>query len=204
MILDIVLVAIIIVFMYFGRKRGFVRTLRGLCSFVLSIIIAFLTYNKITEFISNSPVGEFIRGKMFDSLGTSDMDLSSLPDFLQTPLETGVTSAAETVTTNMATMVISIISIIITIVVVKLLLNLLFKALNLFAKLPVLKQCNRLLGLILGAVTGYFWMCIALYAVTYLSNIPSAHFFKEIIESSKVVAFLNDNNLIVWLFPVIK
>ena len=204
MILDIVLIAIVIVFMYFGRKRGFVRTFRNLCSFILSIIIALLTYSKITEFISNSPVGDFIREKLFDSVGTSNMDLSSLPDFLQTPLETGVTGVAETISSNMATMVISILSIIITILVVKLLLNILFKALDLFAKLPVLKQFNRILGLVSGAVNGYFWMCIALYAVTYLSNIPSAHFLKEIIEASKVAAFLNENNPLVWLFPVIK
>lgn len=204
MILDIILVAIIVVFMYFGRKRGFVRTFRNLCSFILSIIIALLTYSKITEFISDSPVGDFIRKRLFDSVGTSNMDLSSLPDFLQTPLETGVTSVAQTISSNMATMVISILSIIITILVVKLLLNILFKALDLFAKLPVLKQFNRILGLVFGAVNGYFWMCIALYAVTYLSNIPSAHFLEEIIESSKVAAFLNENNPLVWLFPVIK
>lgn len=204
MVLDIILIAIVLLCIYFGYKHGFVRTLQNLSSFVLSIIIALLTYGKIAELISNSVVGKFIREKIFDSISVSNTDFSSLPDFLQTPLESGVESIAETVSANMSVMVISIISIVLTIVVSKFLLGFLFKVLNVFAKMPLLKQCNRLLGIAFGALNGYFWMCIVLFVVTYLSNLPNMEFMAEMLDSSNIALFLSDNNLLAGLFPVLK
>lgn len=204
MVLDIILIAIVLLCIYFGYKHGFVRTLQNLSSFVLSIIIALLTYGKIAELISNSVVGKFIREKIFDSISVSNTDFSSLPDFLQTPLESGVESIAETVSANMSIMVISIISIVLTIVVSKFLLGFLFKVLNVFAKMPLLKQCNRLLGIAFGALNGYFWVCIVLFVVTYLSNLPNMELVAEMLDSSNIALFLSDNNLLAGLFPVLK
>lgn len=204
MVLDIILIAIVLLCIYFGYKHGFVRTLQNLSSFVLSIIIALLTYGKIAELISNSVVGKFIREKIFDSISVSNTDFSSLPDFLQTPLESGVESIAETVSANMSVMVISIISIVLTIVVSKFLLGFLFKVLNVFAKMPLLKQCNRLLGIAFGALNGYFWVCIVLFVVTYLSNLPNMELVAEMLDSSNIALFLSDNNLLAGLFPVLK
>ena len=204
MVLDIILIAIVLLCIYFGYKHGFVRTLQNLSSFVLSIIIALLTYGKIAELISNSVVGKFIREKIFDSISVSNTDFSSLPDFLQTPLESGVESIAETVSANMSVMVISIISIVLTIVVSKFLLGFLFKVLNVFAKMPLLKQCNRLLGIAFGALNGYFWVCIVLFVVTYLSNLPNMELVAEMLDSSNIALFLRDNNLLAGLFPVLK
>ena len=204
MVLDIILIAIVLLCIYFGYKHGFVRTLQNLSSFVLSIIIALLTYGKIAELISNSVVGKFIREKIFDSISVSNTDFSSLPDFLQTPLESGVESIAETVSANMSVMVISIISIVLTIVVSKFLLGFLFKVLNVFAKMPLLKQCNRLLGIAFGALNGYFWVCIVLFVVTYLSNLPNMELVAEMLDSSNIALFLSDNNLWAGLFPVLK
>ena len=201
--LDIALIAIALLCIYFGYKHGFVRTLQNLSSFVLSIIIALLTYGKITKIISESVVGKFIKEKIFNSLSVSNTDFSSLPEFLQAPLESGVEGIAETVSANMSVMVISIISVVLTIVVSKFLLGLLFKVLNVFAKLPLLKQCNRLLGIAFGALNGYFWVCIVLYAVTYLSKLPNMQFLVGMLESSNISLFLSDNNLLAGLFPVL-
>ncbi len=201
MILDIILLAVVIICAYLGFKRGFVRSLCNVCSFALSIIVAFLSYTKITEFISASPVGKFISGKLSESMGASAMDLSAIPEPLRKPFEAGAEAAADTMAQNLATIIIGIISVIITVILVRLLIKLIFKLLNVFAKLPVLKQCNRLLGGVFGAVSGCFWVCIVVLALTYLSLIPSAEFLQKIMSSSEVVAMVAENNFLLGFLP---
>lgn len=204
MILDIVLVAIIVVCAYFGFKRGFVRSLCNMCSLFISIIVAFLSYSKITEFITNSPVGKFVSEKISESMGASAVDLSAVPEILRKPFEAGIESAADSMAQNLATVIIGVISVIITVVVVKFLIKFLFKVLNVFAKLPVLKQCNRLLGGVFGVVSGMFWVCITVLALTYISLIPSTEFLHEIMSTSYVVSMVAENNFLLGFFPDTK
>ena len=204
MIIDILLVAVLVLCIYMGHRRGLVRTLSKLCSFVLSIIVALLSYKKIAGLITDSVVGEFIKGKISESISVSGTDFSKLPEFLKTPLESGVIEITETVAVNMTDAVVSIIAVVITILVAKLLISIVFKALNVFAKLPVLKQFNKLFGILLGVVNGYFWMCIVLYVISHLVNIASLGFLNEQLNTSVLALFLEDNNLLTMLFPIMR
>lgn len=204
MILDIILIAVIVVCAYLGFKRGFVKSLCNMFSLLISIIIAFLSYSKITEFIGKSPLGKFITEKLSASMGSSAVDLSSVPEFLRKPFEAGVESAADAMANNLATVIIGVISVIITVIVVKLFIKFLFKVLNVFAKLPVLKQCNRLLGGLFGIVSGMFWVCIATLSLTYISIIPSAEFLREIMDTSYVVSMVAENSFLLGFFPDVK
>lgn len=52
----------------------------------------------------------------------------------------------------------------------------LLRPLNLVAKLPVLKQCNSLLGFAIGAVSGVLWVLFAIsvaYTLAWLNCIPA-------------------------------
>jgi len=204
MILDIILIAVVVICAYLGFKRGFVKSLCNMCSLLISIIIALLSYSKITEFIAKSPLGKFVTEKLSASMGSSAVDLSSVPEFLRKPFEAGVESAADAMANNLATVIIGVISVIITVVVVKVFIKFLFKVLNVFAKLPVLKQCNRLLGGLFGIVSGMFWVCIATLSLTYISIIPSAEFLREIMDTSYVVSMVAENSFLLGFFPDVK
>lgn len=204
MILDIILAGVIAVCVYFGFKRGFVKSLSNMCSLLISVVVAFLSYSKITEFIAKSPVGKFVTEKLSDSIGSSAVELSSVPEFLRKPIEAGVESAADTVANNLATVIIGVISVIITVILVKFLIKFLFKVLNVFAKIPVIKQCNRLLGGLFGFVSGMFWVYIAVLALTYISIIPSAEFLREIMDTSYVVSMVSENGFLLGFFPDTK
>ncbi len=201
MLLDIILLALIIICAYLGYKRGFVRSLCGVCSLALSVIVAFLSYSKITEFVAASPVGRFINGWLSDTMGSSAVDLSAIPEPLRKPFEAGAAAAADSMASSLGTVVISIISVIITVILVRLLIKLVFHLLDIFAKLPVLKQFNRLLGGLFGVVSGCFWVCIIVFALTYISLIPSLEFLHSLVESSDVVALLAEHNFLLAFLP---
>ena len=204
MILDIILIAIIIICAYLGHKRGFVRALCNIFSWIISIIVAFMTYKPIAEYITQSPVGVFIQGEMSKSVLASETDFSSFPEIFRKPLEAGINEAATTMSETLSSVIICIISVILTVILVKLLIKVILKVLNVFAKLPVIKQFNRLLGFVFGVVSGCFWVCIIVLALTYISLIPGTEVLHEMMDSSAVVTLVMDNSFLTGFSPDLK
>lgn len=58
MVLDIIVVALVVVFALSGKKRGIVNTLLQAVSTVLSIIVAFVIKEPVTEFLKKTDLYE--------------------------------------------------------------------------------------------------------------------------------------------------
>lgn len=188
MVFDIILLAVILLCAYFGYKRGFVRTLCGLGSLILSAVASLFLYDDVTEFIKNSPVGEFISKKCLESLAKTDVQ--TLPEFFRKGAADAVGQLQTAAAENMARLIIAIISVIVTFVAVRLAIKLLFKIFNIVAKLPVLKQFNHLLGLAFGILNGIFWLAAVVFAVSYISLLPEMAFLKDVTANSQVLGWL--------------
>lgn len=188
MVFDIILLAIILICAYFGYKRGFVRTLCGLGSLILSAVVSLFLYDDVAAFIKKSAVGGFITEKCFDSLAATD--LQTLPEIFRKGAAEAVGQLQNTAAENMAHLVITIIAAIVTFVVVRLAVKLLFNIFNLVAKLPVLKQFNRLFGLLLGILNGIFWLAVVTVIVSYVSLLPEMAFLKDITANSQVLGWV--------------
>ena len=102
---------------------------------------------------------------------------------------------------TLSSVIICIISVILTVILVKLLIKVILKILNVFAKLPVIKQFNRLLGLVFGVVSGCFWVCIIVLALTYICLIPGTEFLHDMMNSSAVVTIVAGNSFMMGIFP---
>lgn len=204
MVLDVVFAVVMIFCVYLGFKRGFVKSVCNVTSFALSVVVAFLSYHKISEFITLSPVGKYITDKISTTVSITPPDLSGMPDFTQKPLQSitdASLDAVNTVSQNFAAVIIGIISVIITIIIVKLAIKLLFKIFDFAAKLPVIRQCNGIMGGVFGVISGVFWVCIIAFVLTYISVIPKAQFLQEIIETSRIMPFVCENNFLLALIP---
>ena len=204
MIVDIAFVVIMVFCVYFGFKRGFVKSVCNVASFALSVVVAFLSYNKITQFITASPVGKFVTEKISGAIKIDPPDLSGMPEIMQKPFQAVTDASVDAVNTlsdNFAAVVIGIISVIITIIIVKLLIKLLFKVFNLAAKLPVLKQCNGILGGAFGVVAGLFWMCILSVVLTYISVLPQMQILEDAMATSRIFPYICENNFLLALIP---
>lgn len=204
MILDIVFALIMIVCIVLGFKRGLVRSVCSVFSFLISFVVAFISYDKISAFVTASPVGKFISDKISGSVALPTMDLSSMPELVRKPLEVSVhatDTAVNTLTHNFSQVIIGVISVIITIVLVKIAVKLIFKLFDVVAKLPVIKQCNGILGGAFGVVNGIFWICIVSVAVTYLSLVPAMSFLQELSQGSYLLTAVMNNEFIVSVLP---
>lgn len=199
---DLICAAILVVFVVLGFKKGFLKSVCGLLSFVISVVVVFLCYDKITAWAETTKAGAFINEKVSGLINMPEIDPETVPELLRAPLEASVSATGNAVNTlaeNFSAVIIGIISIILTIIIVKIGIKLIFKVFGVFARMPVLKQCNGILGGVFGAASGVFWVCIVVIAVTYLSVIPGAEILKEISEGSYVMEEVSNNEFMVSL-----
>lgn len=207
MILDIVYLAIAIICISLGIKKGLVRSVCNVFSFLISAIVAYVLYRPVTDFVTASSIGVFVNDKITSSFKMPQVDLTSLPVFLRGAFESSLNATGEAVnvlTTDIAGVVIGVISVVITIIVVKLLISLTLKLLDVFAKFPVIKQFNGILGGAFGVVSAYFWISLLAVAISYISVLPVAEGIRPMLEGSSLSPVIAENNLILKVFSGTK
>ncbi len=176
---DIIFAALIIVMAYIGAKRGFIRTLMGLSSTLLSLIISMLLYRPVSIFLSTSPLKDTVRTYIEKFVSEKGNDLSV---FL---LQNSIEAASQ--------IVIDAISFAAVIILAKIIIGVVGRALNVISKLPVIHQANSLLGLIIGVVSGIIICYIALGVIGAAAEHSQ---ISKAIENSMIVSYFYENNII--------
>ena len=97
---------------------------------------------------------------------------------------------------NASLLVMNIISFVVVILASKLVIALLVKILNIVSKLPVIKQANKLLGMVAGICSGLLVCYIAAGIIMMLSPEGGALPIKESLETSRLAVKLCDKNII--------
>jgi uncharacterized membrane protein required for colicin V production len=196
-ILDLIVIGIMGLCIFFGVWRGFIRTALGFANFILAIFLTNLLYPHMGRFLRGA-------GGLFDSLKTSigralnleaileqrlgdsyyniinDLPLpSSLRNTLieNYPYETvhaaiGAVGIGDYIAGFLAGIVINIISLIITFVLIFIGLIILTRLLNIISKLPVLNTLNKLLGAVMGAFLGLLltWLVLGVIVIYFAAS----------------------------------
>jgi len=218
--LDFLVIALMGAFILLGAWRGFIRTVLGFANFILAIFLTNLLYPHVGRFLrgidglfvalsdsigrllgldylieqrAGEAYGELIQGLPLPQVLINTLYENSTPvvhDAL------GALNISEYISNFLAGIVINIISLIIVFILVFVALMFLARALNLVAKLPVIKQLNRLLGGVLGAVWGLLitWVVLAVVVVYLSAN--SATDMVALLEASPIARFIHENNFV--------
>jgi uncharacterized membrane protein required for colicin V production len=161
-IFSIVLIAIVAIFAVLGAKKGFFKSVSGLISPLLALIITVLFYKPIAAWIKTwSFIAKMITPNVAlpDLSGAEDLmgKLQILMKYLIVNEDT-IDETAKAVASNVMAEVLSIAIAFIGLFVVSLIaIKLIFKVLDLFAQAPVIKQANGFLGGVVGACEGFIW-----------------------------------------------
>ena len=180
---DIILIAVIIISIYIGAKRGLVRTLFTTLSTFISLILTALIYTPFSKALYNSPFGSYIK----------ELTLSFFAEkFQNTPQHPMINHAAET----SSVLIVNIVSFVLVIIVIRIFLAFLFSILNITAKLPVIKQFNSILGMVIGAVGGILISYIAIGIIAALGGDGNIGIIQESIQKSYLAIKIYNNNLV--------
>lgn len=173
-ILDLVLIAIVAVCVFFGAKRGLFRTLADLAAYLVALIGASWLANVFTAQVMEHlrPVLESQVSQSITDYLTALTENSGYSGILKGLLDTltagdtiddianvAVDVLADTVLHNMAYMLLFVVAFVLLVVALKLVIRIVDSAL----KLPVLHQMNTLGGVLAGALKGVLLVLLVLW-----------------------------------------
>lgn len=190
-ILDVGICIVMFLSIFVCYRRGFLRSVFGLLSNILAIIIS----SWLGSFLSNLIYDNFIRDKVVDSVSESiagavgsqtqsvETAANNLPDYVNTilglfgyttdSLNSGINNAVETQSLNIAQAVESVIApiimaimtiilVIILFIIIRIIFGKLIKLADIVSRAPVIRTVNKIFGGLLGIVNGF----IIVYFIT--------------------------------------
>ena len=216
-VIDIILLAIIVLSIFLGWKKGFVRTVLNSLSFFIAIILTGLLYGyvydwlypkfflpKITDII-NDMVVKVTDGatldSLFNKLPQSFTDLigkfTTVPqakDYYSANPNASVSSFSEFLASPVASTIGKVLCFILVFIAIMLLLKLVGFLLDSVCKLPLIKSANKLLGILAGIILGFLFAWLLSEAISVLLPkltllFPNV-FGEDILEKSFVLKYL--------------
>jgi len=180
---DLILILFVAIFAFVGSKKGLVKTLFGIASTFISIVLSMVLYKPISDLIYASSLGDTIRAFV------TEYTAEKIPGVAQQFL---LDKAVETGTYAVS----NAIGFLVTVIAVKIIIAIVSNVLNILTKLPVLKQANKILGTAAGILGGILISYIVIGIVASLNTGGNIAVMKESIENSLIAITLYENNMI--------
>ena len=200
-LLDTVVILIFLLCVFIGRKRGFIKTVAGIVAFLAALAVSMLLSGPVAGLVYDKAVEpsivETVDTKLEETKGTAieqlDNAYQSLPNMVKNLLaQAGVTDVnglsdrlptdgAETIGHSVNAVVeplllplIKALCSLVLFFVAYIAASIVLRVLNIIAKLPLLKQLNKTLGLVGGIVSGALWALLAVTVIQVIAATGSA------------------------------
>lgn len=199
MIADICVIAVVAFFVYRGYRSGLMKSFIKLLSYVLSIIISFFLYPHISGFLMKTPVYEKLSaliGEKYISQGAADIANGERLGFFAKYISQGIENAAAGIADSIAVLLINILAFIIILLLSRLLIHIIGSIFNVFTKLPVIKQFNRLGGAVFGGIIGVVVLYIVSAVICLAAPLDSQSKLVKQLDASVFAAEIYENNII--------
>lgn len=197
---DLMVLSIVLLFVFLGYKRGLVKVAFKLCTFFIAIILAFMLYKPVAKIvIENTNIDETIETKITDKIlpegktETDEVDLSeSLPTIILKNSENTVQSIAKSCSNTL----IETACLVLIFIITKIVLKFVTALADLIAKLPILKQFNKLGGTIYGIIEGLFIVFLGFAVISLIAPMLDVSVLEAINSSTLGSIFYNNNILL--------
>lgn len=204
-IVDLVVVGIILLCIIIGYVRGLTGSLIKILSFVLSIIIAFVLFVPISNLIIDKTkvdenLEQSIREMIIQDNESEDKNMpSTITDYIGEQVNQAADSAKESIVNSTAREVsLTIVKAgtwIVLFIAARIILICLRFITGLIAKLPVIKQFDKLGGVIYGILEGLIIVYLLLAIISFVSPMLNSTLTEEI-EQSYIGNVMYNNNLL--------
>lgn len=190
MLADVITLALLLVFILWGTKRGLAKMALSAVSYVISLIAGYLLYRPVNSFLAEMRIAEGIASKLRENAIIEYLPgiMQDLP-FVSSDEIYGVIAAA-------AVTAASFLAVVIIVRLVLFMLSLIIGAAN---SLPVIHQANSLAGGIMGFVLGLMLELIIFAAIGVLEAFGTASIAAKWLDGSLLAALIYNNNPLLGL-----
>lgn len=215
-IVDVIIILILLVCIFLGYKRGLAKCLLKLCTSLIAIILAVMLYKPLATFIVESTtIDENIQysfEKIINQNDTSSEEANNkevinedcgLPkpvvEYINNNIANNVKEkkedAVSEVSHGAAILIINITSVIIIYIISKILLQILTVFTDIVSKLPIIKQCNELGGIIYGVLEAIVIIWLTLTIISMIMPLIGDYAISNAIMQSYIAKFFYNSNL---------
>lgn len=222
-VLDIAVVIVFGLMVYFGHRDGFIKTLAGTIAFVVALVLSSVLAGPVSEIAYDKLVEPPVVTALEESIGDDSLAADSLtaaidkmPAFVKSQLtaqgindgaallqfannaekgETAVDSIMNKLIGPVTKPVLEVVCSLLLFFLFQVIISLILKLLNVLTKLPVLKQANKMLGIVAGVVQGALWaFLIATLLYTLAATGLVPMVSNDLLDSTILVKWLADVN----------
>ena len=220
--LDLVILGTIVLFAIVGYKRGLVLTVYRFLSLLIALFLAFMLHPLITRFLRDSPIYEFIRGRIarstnfenaftnngsYPSVGDTTRDINiidrlPLPQSIRDMLYNNntpdmhellrVNTMEEYVSGFFANIVINVLALVIVLVAVLIGMYFIGKTLKIINYIPLISSINKFGGLAAGVFIGVIVMWLGLTVITMLFSVRGNETLADLLQGSATARWMFD------------
>ena len=207
--IDLLILILMIVSVYFGYKKGFLKTITGVLSIVLSLVIAITLYQPVEEYIKKTTIYEYVYDNVNSQLEKPDEETNQISEygagklnlprsFLKTIQEkTNDTkdNIVDTIADFSADSAVKIISMLLVFIAARLIILGILSVAGLIKKLPLIGWSDRMLGVLFGFVRGFLIIYLFLAVITVSAQIKTDNFLARAVKQSDFAKIMYNNNV---------
>lgn len=216
--IDIVIILVILGCIYGGYKRGLARCLLKILTSILAIIIALVLYKPFVNFIiDNTTIDDQIElsieniikqnSKEDDSnekiINEDNVMPKPITNYINNNVKNSVDEKKDEAITeaskNASKLIVNVLGIIIIYIIAKILLKILTIFTDIVSKLPIIKQCNQLGGIIYGILEAFVMLLIIFAIISAVTPLIGNYTISNAILESHIGKILYNNNIILNL-----
>ena len=205
-IVDLIIVGILVLCIFLGYKRGLTGSLLKIVTFLLALIIAFILFKPVSNFIiNNTKLDENLESSIKSMfLEVEENDTSSnmptaMTDYINKVIEDAAddakTAVVETAARDVAISIINLGVVIVVYIIARIILIFVKGIASLITKLPVIKQFDKLGGIIYGILEGLIIVYVLLAIISFVSPMVNGS-LSNAIEESFLGSIMYNNNLL--------
>ena len=218
LIVDLVILAIFIVCVAVSYKRGFAKCLIDVFAFIIAIVVSAVLFKPVSvAVVNNTQVDENIQTSIVNVFESEDEKSNeSKEDNKEKNTETKVSSpvldyisdkvkesteekkneVVNSASREIALKIVDVLSFIAIFLVVRVVVVFLKYLADLITKLPLIKQCDKIGGIIYGFLQAAVIVFIGLALITFISTITGQYMVQEMVNQSYIGSILNSNNIL--------
>ena len=213
-LIDIIVIALIALSIFLGYRKGFIELSVKLLAFIIALIVTLILYRPISSLIiNNTSLDETIQNAIIENVdGNSEEENNASENTNSENQNTENNNTENNVIENFTNemkaeimpevakdLSINIINagvIIILYILIRIALKFITALANLVAKLPIIKQVNKLGGIIYGLARGIIIVYVVLLIISFVGTINPQNEMHKQIEGTVLTKAMYEHNII--------
>ena len=208
-VVDLIIVAVMLLFIFLGYKKGLTGSLIKLLSFVIAIVLAVILYKPVGNVvIENTTIDDNIRTSLNETFGVQEnkqeeKNEENVPSSIMNNINKEIENATDEVKTNVidetTKTLVYVGSAIVIFLAVKVVLLIVSLFTSQITKLPIIRQVDKIGGLAYGAIEGVVIVYAILAVISLTSVMWANNAVVMAIGKSTLGEMLYNNNIILNL-----